>query len=112
MDPDKQEVGSRFGAIVSDLLLRPDLPRQPDPAAAARDVAAMMKGMVDAAGVHGEADQQALADRVRRAVFGYLGARPETPAVHLSPPACAGQRMLNPCQGGTVFGSLGATIQR
>ena len=72
LDPDTQQVSNRFRAILSDLLSRPDLPRQPDPAAAARDVMAIIKGMVDAAGIHGETEQQALASRVGRAVFGYL----------------------------------------
>jgi hypothetical protein len=35
---------------------------------------AIIKGMVDAAGVRGEIDQRQLAGRVRRAVFGYLNA--------------------------------------
>jgi hypothetical protein len=35
---------------------------------------AIIKGMVDAAGVHGETDQHELTIRVRRAVFGYLNA--------------------------------------
>ena len=72
-DLDTQQVGERFRVIVSDVLLRPDLPRQADHAAAARDVMAIIKGMVDTAGVHGETDQGALGVRVERAVFGYLG---------------------------------------
>jgi hypothetical protein len=40
--------------------------------AAARDVMAIIKGMVDAAGVRGETDQRTLSIRVQRAVFGYL----------------------------------------
>lgn len=40
---------------------------------AARDVVALAKGMIDAAGVAGESDENALANRVNRAVQGYLG---------------------------------------
>ncbi len=39
----------------------------------AGDVVAMAKGMIDAAGLAGETDQDALRERVARAVFGYLG---------------------------------------
>jgi hypothetical protein len=38
----------------------------------ARDVMAVIKGIVDAAGEHGETEQHQLAARVERAVFGYL----------------------------------------
>jgi AcrR family transcriptional regulator len=73
-DPDTERVSERFRAILADVLLRPDLPCQADGDAAARDVMAIIKGMVDAAGVHGETDQRSLSIRVRRAVFGYLNA--------------------------------------
>ncbi len=72
LDTCTKEVGARFEAIVATVLRRPDLPVQPDKAAAARDVVAIIKGMVDAAGVIGETDQQALTTRVTRAVFGYF----------------------------------------
>lgn len=39
----------------------------------AGDVVAMAKGMIDAAGLAGETDQDALSNRVARALFGYLG---------------------------------------
>jgi len=39
---------------------------------AIRDVMAMTRGIVDAAGCQGETDEKALAHRVRAAVFGYL----------------------------------------
>jgi AcrR family transcriptional regulator len=42
---------------------------------AALDVFAIVKGMVDAAGERGETDPLELKRRVKRAVFGYLGAR-------------------------------------
>ena len=73
-DADTQRVTARFHAILSDVLRRRDLPRQPDAEAATRDVMAIVKGIVDAAGIHGETDHSALSIRVRRAVFGYLGA--------------------------------------
>ena len=73
-DADTRRVSARFCTIVLDLLARPDLPRQPDRAVAARDVMAIIKGMVDAAGDCGEGNGSALATRVRRAVFGYLNA--------------------------------------
>jgi hypothetical protein len=44
----------------------------PDPETAARDLSAMVRGMVDAAGLFGETDQGTLEARVRRAVYGYL----------------------------------------
>jgi hypothetical protein len=55
-----------------EVLLRPDVPRQRNTVIAAQDVMAIIKGMVDSAGVRGETDQRKLAGRVRRAVFGYL----------------------------------------
>ena len=79
-DADTRQVGERFGAIVAGVLLRSDLPRQADNDAATLDVAAIVKGMVDAAGAHGQTDEAALALRVERAVFGYLGVRAETAA--------------------------------
>jgi AcrR family transcriptional regulator len=44
----------------------------PDPETAARDLSAMVRGMVDAAGLFGETDRGTLEARVRRAVHGYL----------------------------------------
>lgn len=44
-----------------------------DPETAARDLAALTRGMVDSAGLFGETDMASLEHRVRRAVFGYLG---------------------------------------
>lgn len=74
LDADTQQVRERFGAIVSEMLSRRDLPRAPRGETAAQDVMAIVKGMVDAAGRCGETDQRELAGRVRRAVFGYLNA--------------------------------------
>ena len=76
LDADAQQTGERFRAILANVLLRPDLPRQADGAAAARDVVAIVKGMVDAAGAHEETDRNALSIRARRAVLGYLNASP------------------------------------
>jgi len=71
-DAATQLVRSRFTAILAEILARPDLPKQPDLAAAAGDVAAIMRGMIDGAGERGEHRQEALVARVRRAVLGYL----------------------------------------
>ncbi len=73
-DADTQKVSDRFRTIALEVLSRPDLARQPDRETASQDVVAIIKGMVDAAGVRGEIDQRQLAGRVRRAVFGYLNA--------------------------------------
>lgn len=72
LDVGTQVVRSRFVAILAEILGRPDLPRQSDMAAATSDVAAIMRGMIDAAGERGERGQEALVARVRRAVLGYL----------------------------------------
>ena len=71
-DANIQHVKTRFAAIILNLLSRPDLPRHPDPDLEARDVTAVIKGMVDAAGERGETDQHQLTLCVERAVFGYL----------------------------------------
>jgi AcrR family transcriptional regulator len=72
LDTGTQVVRSRFSATLAEILARPDLPKQPDIAAATVDVAAIMRGMIDAAGERGEHRQKALVARVRRAVIGYL----------------------------------------
>jgi AcrR family transcriptional regulator len=72
-DADTARVGDRIQAIVLEILGRPDLMPQPDRPAAARDVIAIVKGMIDAAGRCGETDLVALATRVEKAAFGYLG---------------------------------------
>lgn len=71
-DPDTQRVGERVYSSVVAILGKANLPVQPDGPAAARDLVAIIKGMIDAAGQHGESDQAGLATRVRRAAFGYL----------------------------------------
>jgi AcrR family transcriptional regulator len=72
LDSGTQVVRSRFMAILADILARPDLPKQSNMAAVTGDVAAIMRGMIDAAGERGEHGQEALVARVRRAVLGYL----------------------------------------
>jgi len=71
-DEDTQRVTRRLRSILLSVLARADLPKQPDPDAAAQDVLAIIKGMVDAAGERGEQDRDVLASRVGRAVYGYL----------------------------------------
>ncbi len=71
-DAEIQRVGEQFRAITTGMLARPDIPHQPDMAQAAGDVAAIIKGMIDAAGERGEREQHKLVLRVERAVFGYL----------------------------------------
>jgi AcrR family transcriptional regulator len=72
LDSGTQVVRTRFMAILTEILARPDLPTQSNLAAATGDVAAIMRGMIDAAGERGEHGQEALVARVRRAVLGYL----------------------------------------
>lgn len=71
-DPETQRVGARIQASIAVIIGRPDLPAQPDPDTAIRDLVAVIKGMIDAAGQHGETDPTALTFRVERAAFGYL----------------------------------------
>ena len=71
---DIRDVKERLMALLACVLARKDLPRQPDLGIAAADVLAMVRGMIDAAGERKEVDPVDLERRVRRAVFGYLGA--------------------------------------
>ena len=73
-DPEMQRVGERVHRLVGDMLAKADLPIQPDVDAATRDLVAIIKGMIDAAGQHGDDDQAKLATRVRCAAFDYLDA--------------------------------------
>ncbi len=73
-DPDTQRVAGELRSIIVDALGRPDLQPQSEPAVAAADVFAIVKGMVDAAGERGNQESQALRERVSWAVFGYLDA--------------------------------------
>ena len=72
-DADVQRVDEQIQAVVLDLLARTDLPRQSHERTAAQDVLAIIRGMIDSAGERGESDRHNLADRVGRAVSGYLG---------------------------------------
>ncbi|WP_223216627.1 TetR/AcrR family transcriptional regulator [Rhizobium mesosinicum] len=74
LDAETEQVKRRFFELTRDALLRPDMPAQPDIDVAARDVVAIVKGMIDAAGEHGEEDRNGLTLRVKRAVIGYLKA--------------------------------------
>jgi AcrR family transcriptional regulator len=71
-DPDTTHIKDRFGVILRSLLSRPDAPPAANVEETTRDLVAIVKGIVDAAGVHGETDQPGLTQRVERAVFGYL----------------------------------------
>lgn len=59
----------RLGVTIADLL-RPHGVARPDEAA--RDLVALAKGMIDAAGALGEGDSASLSLRVHRAAMGYL----------------------------------------
>ena len=59
----RQRGARRLRAILSSVLVCADLPPQSDSDTAARDVLAIITGMVDAAGEHGEQDRDALGAR-------------------------------------------------
>ncbi len=61
--------------ILQEVLGRADLPRQARPDVAAVDLLAIIRGMTDTAGEHGETDVANLRSRIEPAVFGYLGPR-------------------------------------
>lgn len=71
-DEDTRSVSHRLQGVLLDVLARSDLRQQPDPALAAHDILAIIKGMIDGAGERGEGDPASLARRVSRAVNGYL----------------------------------------
>jgi hypothetical protein len=54
------------------ILARGDVPRQSRPEVAI-DLLAIVRGMTDTAGEHGETDVADLRSRIEPAVFGYLG---------------------------------------
>ena len=60
--------------VISAILDRPDLPRQPSLDVAARDVLAIVRGLTDTAGEYGERSVSDLYGRAAAAVFGYLEA--------------------------------------
>jgi hypothetical protein len=55
------------------ILARDDVPRQSRPEVAAIDLLAIVRGMTDTAGEHGETDVADLRSRIEPAVFGYPG---------------------------------------
>lgn len=77
LDAQTDGVKHRFLELTRHTLACPDMPPQPDIDIAARDVVAIIKGMIDTAGEHGEEDRDGLTQRVRRAVLGYLRASSE-----------------------------------
>lgn len=72
LDSETQVLKQQIGNIVARALAAHGID---DPATAARDLAALTRGMADAAGLHGETDPSSLEARIRRAVHGYLGLR-------------------------------------
>jgi hypothetical protein len=75
------------------IIARDGLPPQDDALVAARDLLAIIRGLVDAAGEREETDTTALARRVTAAVLGYLtmmsaaGWKGNSPAEQTSPVA-------------------------
>lgn len=69
LDGESAALSVEIAAAVKRLLVAHKAAR---PAEAARDLVAMAKGMIDAAGLAGETDRLALAARVHRAAMGYL----------------------------------------
>lgn len=74
-----------ISVVVHELLVRHGTAH---PDTAARDLVAMAKGVIDAAGLAGETDLGALAARVRRACLGYLA--PELPPARVAPGSSRG----------------------
>lgn len=72
VDADREDIETGFIAVLRDVLRKTDMPRRPNRDATVRDILAIIKGMVNAAGAYGETDARALNKRVCRAVFGYL----------------------------------------
>ena len=67
-----QNISKGIIEVAFQILERLDQNLQEDTQVVARDVIAIMKGIVDAAGCQAEVDAVAVERRVRRAVFGYL----------------------------------------
>jgi AcrR family transcriptional regulator len=72
LDPETEALTVRLIQAIAGLFARHGIA---EPVTAARDLVALCKGMVDAAGRAGETDREALAARVARAAAGYLGPR-------------------------------------
>ncbi|PWC47034.1 TetR family transcriptional regulator [Azospirillum sp. TSA6c] len=73
LDSATQMVGHQVTSVARQILGRRDMPPQPDPTLAAQDLIAIIKAMIDGAGMRGEEDCEALMTRVKRATFGYVG---------------------------------------
>lgn len=71
-DLETRSVRARYADILFQILGRVDVPTHTDLAIATNDIVAIIRGLVDASGERGEADEKALAERVQRAVLGYL----------------------------------------
>lgn len=76
LDAETEALKERIASTVATALAAHSIP---EPATAARDLAALTRGMADAAGLHGETDMASLEARIRRAVHGYLGLFPKSP---------------------------------
>lgn len=63
---------SNYRELLRAALDRSDLPPQPDPEIAADDLAALVRVLVDSAGVRGESGTERLERRVLGAILGYL----------------------------------------
>ncbi|MEW6347381.1 MAG: TetR/AcrR family transcriptional regulator [Pseudomonadota bacterium] len=62
-----------FGEVIRQILVRDDIPPQPDMETSTEDLVAVIRAIVDGAGERGESDRGDLERRVGRALFGYLG---------------------------------------
>jgi AcrR family transcriptional regulator len=74
-----ERVADQIHRMLSEALADAGLPADGDCELAARDLLAITKGMVDAAGERGDTDAGALERRVTRALHGYLGIGPVRP---------------------------------
>jgi len=72
-DPETSRVADEFQQLGLALFSRPDLASQSSLLVTTQDVMAIIKGMIDAAGVKGETAENDLIARVERGVRGYLG---------------------------------------
>jgi AcrR family transcriptional regulator len=68
-DPEAAEFSARITVLIAARLDRLKISR---PETTAQDILAILRGMIDAASEAHEVDRQALTDRTRRAVLGYL----------------------------------------
>ncbi len=73
LDEETEALKARIASTVARALAAHGIP---DAATAARDLAALTRGMADTAGLFGETDMASLEARIRRAVRGYLGLNP------------------------------------